>query len=275
MRLVASFRPFNSKTMDKNITIKIQEFLQTKNPTDAQIIEGATLLLQLSPARNRAVYNSTLRRPKSMLPWVRADLKKYLGIRKRGLEISDVEKYNKETVARIEESLSVVPEGVASSDASQVPIAGTRGRRQDHDQLPKDIQDIWDKNKDRWQMMRKYHAQLAIMIAKPDYAPCDGNELCYQLRNLDTDLRKDYDRYDNYKPGEKNPEPKSGVTDKMKTVQNARSAISRGLSRKKQTEETLKTIQDAVNTLVELKQVMKPVTIDKLKAIGIEVPVYA
>ena len=260
--------------MDKNITIKIQEFLLLKNPTDAQIVEGATLLLRISPSRNRAIYNSTVIRPKSMLPWVRADLKKFLGIRKRGLEISEVEKFNKEAVAQVEESLSFIPEGVAS-ETSLVRIAGTKGRRQDHDKLPKELQDIWEKNKDRWQQMRKYHAQLAMMIAKPGYAPCDGNELCYQLRNLDTDLRKDYERYDNYKAESVSAGNEKVATDNMKTVQNARTAISRGLSRKKQTEESLKNIQDAVNTLIALKQVLKPATIDKLKAIGIEVPVYA
>ena len=77
--------------MDKLFTEQIQQFLQLKKPSDEQIIEGAKLLLRLDPSRNRGLYNSAMRRPQSLLAWIRTDLKKYLGIRQRGLEVSQVE----------------------------------------------------------------------------------------------------------------------------------------------------------------------------------------
>ena len=268
--------------MDQILTAKIYNFLQLEEPTEAQIIEGATLLLQCNPNRERGVYNSAMRRPKAMLPWIRTDLKKYYDIRQRGLTTPEVEKFNKETVALVEETLSMVPDGVAQEGEDGAPavhLIGTRGIR-----LPEEIKAIWGRNAERWKKMSRLHFQLAQMIAKPDYAPCDGNELCYQLRQVDTDLRNDYQIYDSYAIETAKPENSIGndddkadsvdiFTDNVKTIQNARTAISRGLGRNTpHTEDSLKKLQDAVNTLFALKQTIKPETMDKLKAVGISIP---
>ena len=273
--------------MDQILTAKIYNFLQLKEPTEAQIIEGATLLLQCNPNRERGIYNSAMRRPKALLPWIRTDLKKYYDIRQRGLTTPEVEKFNNETVALVEETLSMVPDGVAQEGENGAPavhLIGTRGIRDDHDQLPEEIKAIWERNAERWKKMRRLHFQLAQMIAKPDYAPCDGNELCYQLRQVDADLRNDYQIYDSYAiesatpdAGTSNDDSKGDsvdvFTDNVKTIQNARTAISRGLGRKTpHTEDSLKKLQDAVNTLFALKQAIKPETMDKLKAVGISIP---
>ena len=267
--------------MDKIFASKIEKFLAIEKPTDAQIIEGATLLLQISPARNRAIYNSAMRRPQSMLPWIRTDLQKHLKIMQRGLTPATVQTYNMETVKRVDESLSVPPDSVklGNSRISDQPVLGTRGKRADHESLPEDIQELWEQNTQRWQTMRKVRAQLAQMVAKPDYAACDGNELCYQLRQMDDALRAAYQKYDSWTPptvaeGKKVEKVDSvdAFTDNMKTIQNARTTISRGLSRQKQSAQSLQKIQDAVNTLISLHQNVKPDTLKKLSAIGITVP---
>lgn len=269
--------------MDQILTAKIHNFLQLKNPTEAQIIEGATLLLQCNPNRERGIYNTAMRRPKAALPWIRTDLKKYYDIRKRGLTTPEVEKFNKETVNRVEETLSRVPTGVAQpdGDAPIVPTLGTRGKRADHDRLPPEVQAIWDRNADRWKKMERLHFQLAQMITKPGYAPCDGNELCYQLRQIDDELRSDYENYDTYNVASPvvSRKPIAATdsidvfTDNVKTIQNARTAISRGLGRKTpHTEDSLRKLQNAVNTLSALKQAIKPETVEKLKAVGISIP---
>lgn len=273
--------------MDQILTAKIYNFLQLKEPTEAQIIEGATLLLQCNPNRERGIYNSAMRRPKALLPWIRTDLKKYYDIRQRGLTTPEVEKFNNETVALVEETLSMVPDGVAQEGEDGAPavhLIGTRGIRDDHDQLPDEIKAIWERNAERWKKMSRLHFQLAQMIAKPDYAPCDGNELCYQLRQVDADLRNDYQIYDSYAiesatpdAGTSNDDSKGDsvdvFTDNVKTIQNARTAISRGLGRKTpHTEESLQKLQEAVNTLFAMKQAIKPETMDKLKAVGVSIP---
>lgn len=262
--------------MDNNFTERIGRFLQLENPTDEEIRQGATMLLQCNPGRERNIYNCAMKRPKAMLPWIRTDLKKYYDIRKRGLTPSQTPAYNAETVKVVKKTLSVRPENV--KDDGTIPVLGIRGKRNDHDQLPENIQEIWERNAERWKKMRQLHAQLAQMIIRPDYAPCDGNELCYQLRQADDALRNDYAIYDGYKltSDDGKPEQKDSVevfTDNVKTIQNARTAISRGLARKTaHTDESLKKIQDAVNTLFAMKQSVKEETLEKLKAIGIVIP---
>ena len=158
--------------MDNILTTQIQQFLQLEKPTEEQIREGATLLLRCNPQRERAIYNSAMTRPKSMLPWIKADLKKYLGIRQRGLTTPQVEKFNQETIAAVKQTLSKVPVTVEqdSGETPLIPQLGIRGLRPDHDQLPEDIQALFTKNTERWKSMRKLHAQLAQMIARPGYA---------------------------------------------------------------------------------------------------------
>ena len=268
--------------MDNVFTEKIKKFLSIAKPDDAEIKEGAKLLLQVSHTRYRSIYNTAMIRPQAMLPWIRTDLKKHLAIRLRGLTTETVEKYNSETVRRIEKTLSVAPQdaGGNKNTAAQVPILGTRGKRADHDTLPEDIRELWEKNTQRWRKIRQYHAQLAQMVAKPDYSACDGNELCYQLRQMDDALRADYAKYDSWTPptvaeAGKEEEKADSVdvfTDNLKTIQNARTAISRGLSRQKQTAQSLQKIQDAVNTLFSLNQTVKDDTLKKLAAIGVVIP---
>lgn len=267
--------------MDHILTAKIHNFLQLAKPTEEQIREGATLLLQCNPNRERGIYNTAMRRPAAALPWVRADLKKYYKIRMRGLTTPEVEKFNSETVKRVEQTLSQVPSGMAQEggDAPVVPVLGTRGIREDHYRLPPEIQAIWDRNAERWKKMGRLHFQLAQMIAKPGYAPCDGNELCFQLRKIDDDLRNDYDIYDSYVVKEDidtasdSSDKLEAFTDNVRTIQNARTTISRSLSRKTpHTEASLQKLQDAVNTLFTLKQNIKAETAEKLTALGISVP---
>lgn len=269
--------------MDQILTAQIYNFLQLENPTEAQIVEGATLLLKCNPNRERGVYNSAMRRPKAMLPWIRTDLKKYYDIRQRGLTTPEVERFNNETVSLVEQTLSQVPSTVGQdNDPTPLTIVlGIRGQRADHDRLPEEIQAIWQRNAVRWKNMRRLHAQLEQMVSKPDYSPCDGNELCYQLRQMDTDLRNDYEIYDTFVVTPETAEETKSVasdnvddfTDNVKTIQKARTAISRGLGRKTEhTEESLGKIQDAVNMLFALKQTIKDETVEKLKAIGISVP---
>ncbi len=269
--------------MDEVFNSKVEWFLTLGNPTDAEIMEGALLLLRLDPLRSRGIYNSAMRRPRAMLPWIRTDLQKHLNIRRRGLTTATVEAYNRETLQKVEESLSLVPEKDSSGNdekqneaqISLIPVLGIRGRRTDHDKLPDDIQAIWERNSERWKKMRQLHAQLAQMIARPGYAPCDGNELCHVLRETDTALRADWERYDKYVLLNEPSKSKDHVevfTDNVKTIQNARTAISRGLSRKSQNSESLKKIQDAVKTLFTLRQTIKPDTLEKLKSLGIDIP---
>lgn len=263
----------NSTEMDNVLTIKIGLFLKKEHPTDQEIIEAATILLSLDPGRERGIYNSTLRRPQSLLPWVRADLKKFYDNRKRGFDNKEAEKFNKETEKLVTETLSSVPEGVEREEADAEKPA--LGKRADHESLPDDIKALWDKNAKRWDKMRKLHAQLAAMISKPDYQACDGNEICYLLRQEDNALRKDYETYDSYKADdgtahEETPEEKAARINDQ--INKARVYVTRTLKKEKLDEDDVDTLQDAANLIYNVGKKFKPDTIEKLKAVGVTIP---
>lgn len=267
--VIARFLP--QINMDQIFTNRIGAFLQLKNPTDEQIKSAATMLLQCNPSRERGIYNSAMIRPQAMLPWIRTDLKKYYAIRMKGLTLDKVPGYNAAAVKVVRETLSFRPEDVESEKAPQVPVLGVRGRRADHDKLPESVQALWDKNSDRWKTIRQLHNQLLVMVSKPGYQACDGNELCYTLSEADKQLRKDYQKYDTYVVGDGNHDSVDAFTDNVKIIGSARTAISRGLQRKTQTDESRKKIQSAVDTLKSLGQVIKPATVEKIKVIGVNV----
>lgn len=257
--------------MDNILTNKIGVFLQKEKPTDQEIKDAATMLLQLEPQRARAIYNTAQVRPQAMLPWIRTDLKKHYAIRKRGLTKQQVKPFNQAVVKKVDEQLAVRPETVKVEKASAVVVEkGVRKRRDDHDLLPEPIKKLWEQNADRWKKMRQLRQQLAIMIERPDYQPCDGNELCNVLREAEDDLVKAYEKYDSYLIGDK--VDSKAYWDNAKAVTNARSAITRNLKADPMTDKHRQKLQDAVNTLVALKQEMLPATIEKLKAAGVTIP---
>lgn len=262
--------------MDNILTARIGIFLKKDTPTDKEIIEAATMLLSLDPGRERGIYNSTLRRPQSLLPWVRADLKKFYDNRKRGMDNLEAQRFNAETVKLVVEDLKQVPEDAEAPKEKVSVVTTVRGKRTDHNTLPDNIKQLWENNVKRWKRISELHAQLAAMVAKPDYQSCDGNELCYQLRQADNALRKDYDRYDSYKIPDGTETHEETAEEKaqriMKQIQSARTTISRTLKKNQLADKDVDKLQTAVNTLADNNAEIKDETIEKLKAAGVTIP---
>ena len=252
--------------MEPKLRQNIEEFLAIADPSDEKIKEAALWLLRISP-KSRAIYNTAQRRPQAMLKWIRADLTKYVGVASRGLERSEVKAYNEKAVTQVRQTLAVRPVDVNAEKQGAVPEKSIRGKRADHDSLPENIKVLWEKNSERWKKLRQMHEQLLLMTSSKDYEPCDGNELCHVMLQTDADIRNDYKRYDTYKAGDAGT-----VADDVKAAGAARTAITRALSRKNNTEEQLEALQDAVNLLYKLGGTQKPATVEKLKALGISIP---
>lgn len=252
--------------MNKVITEKIRLFLALEKPTDEEIKDAAFTLLQVGGEGERHIYNSAQRRPQALLPWIRTDLRKFLSIRNRGLERSQVPSYNARAVRNVRETLSRRPETVEEERNPLVAVTSVLGKRADHDSLPERIRQLWDLNAERWKKIRQLHAQLQTMISKPGYQACDGNELCHTLLEADTEMRRDYERYDSWKDGGSIPK---GDDDPVKLVQKARTALSRALGRKRQDDGSLARIRESLSVLKENGAEIKETTRQKLSAIGI------
>lgn len=193
---------FNKKNMDDKLTKKIQDWLNTP-AGERDIIAGATMLLQLN--RNRVMHANIVRRPERFAEKVEYELRKHLKIRLDGLTLADVVKMEREVVPRVEETLQEAP--VISTDAELPEGAVARGRRPDHDDLPAEIQALWDNNIENYHKVRDLHHQLKEMEAAP---PCDRYEYLKLLDEADKKYRENLAKYDGFVPGQ---EPAADASD--------------------------------------------------------------
>lgn len=161
------------------------------------------MLLQLN--HNRTLHANIVRRPERFAGKVEYELRKHLKIRLDGLTVADVAKMGREVMPRVEETLHQVP--VISTDAELPEGTVARGRRPDHEQLPAEIQALWDGNIENFHKVRDLHHRLKEMEAAP---PCDRYEYLKMLDEADRKYRENLARYDGFVIGQ---EPVADASD--------------------------------------------------------------
>lgn len=224
--------------MDKTLTDKIVAWLNAPAHTeDADIMEGALMLLQLN--RNRQLYMTISTNPKRFLKTVEYELKKFLPLRMKGKTCQDVRREADEFLSELRES-GIDKEqsegkdetsGEDESDETDNMVSPVRnGKREDHDQLPQNIRDIWEANAARWKRIKEmYNTCLSIEN------PCDLEENLKVLKETYYAYKADYARYDSFtfeNDGAKSEE--DGASDDLKMlkdINNARSYISKNLDK--------------------------------------------
>lgn len=279
--------------MDKTLTDKIVAWLNAPAHTeDADIMEGALMLLQLN--RNRMLYMTISTNPKRFLKTVEYELKKFLPLRMKGKTCQDVRREADEFLSELRENgidkeQSEGQDETSGTDETDDTVAPVRnGKREDHDQLPQNIRDIWEANAERWKRIKEmYNTCLSIEN------PCDLEENLKVLKETYYAYKADYARYDSFtfkNEGDKSEE--DGASDDLKTlkdINNARSYISKNVDKllalKKEAlrdgasdEQTnayqslLSSMTQRVQTLVDNGQVMGEDLMNKLQATGINLP---
>lgn len=204
--------------MDHQFTKKIQDWLNAKHETDADIKLGADMLFRLN--RNRFYYARACKQPKVYRSNIEYELGKFLKIRLAGMTIEEVRQMN-ETV--MPEAQAIINEGApisttaptektddatskndknANTDDAELPSSESdgvavirKGKRKDHDFLPKDIADLWDINAKRYKDIKSTFETLKAM---EDKEPCDRYEYLKILSDLDKKYRADMLTYDSY-----------------------------------------------------------------------------
>lgn len=276
--------------MDKTLTDKIVAWLNAPAHTeDADIMEGALMLLQLN--RNRMLYMTISTNPKRFLKTVEYELKKFLPLRMKGKTCQDVRREADEFLSELRENgidkeQSERQDETSETDDNDDTVAPVRnGKREDHDQLPQNIRDIWEANAERWKRIKEmYNTCLSIEN------PCDLEENLKVLKETYYAYKADYARYDSFtfkNEGDKSEE--DGASDDLKTlkdINNARSFISKNVDKllalKKEAlrdgasdEQTnayqslLSSMTQRVQMLVDNEQVMGEDLMNKLQATGI------
>ncbi len=196
----------------------MQEWLNSKHESDAEIIKGADMLFRLN--RDRFYHVRATRQPQAYRTNIEYELNKFLKIRLDNMTIEEVRKMNDIVIP---EAQAIIAEGEAenneenqgksekngnsieenaSTDDTELPSSDSdgvavirKGKRKDHDFLPKEVADLWDINAKRYKEIKSTFETLKAM---EDKEPCDRYEHLKILSDLDKKYRADMLTYDSY-----------------------------------------------------------------------------
>ena len=241
--------------IDKLFRARVEEWLSKKKHTEADLANGAMMVLQCN--RNRAMYNTMMRKPSHYEEKMVYELKKHLAYLQDDMNLEDVKKLEKkilpvigkaiadteETTDKAAAALGEIPEDSflpAPALSSEEPYKQTdaivaRGKRTDHDTLPETIRAIWDKNAERYKKIKQAHETCKTLKAA-----CDRYEYTSAIAELWDAYKKDFDTYDHYVLVPVNEENQTQTpaedevqlsADDLKAINNARSYISKNLQK--------------------------------------------
>ena len=156
--------------MDRKLTDKIQAYLQTE-PAKRNVVEGATLLLSLN--RNRILFQNVVKRPEKYADKVEYELKKHLQIRLDDKTMSEVAAMDATVVPfaenTINKRLMLASDKADDIDVPEELEVAIRhaGKRADHDELPDEIKEIWEKSANLWFKIKETYETLKTMENAP------------------------------------------------------------------------------------------------------------
>ena len=178
-------------TMDNKFTQQISDWLNTPR-TQRDINDGAMMLLRLN--NNRFLYANILRRPDKFAEKLEYELRKHLRIRLDNMTMADVVRMEAQVIPAAEKTLATPPAVISTDD--ELPEAKVaRGRREDHDRLPAEVQALWDNNLQLYKTIKNVFEQLKTM---ENAQPCDRYEYVKILDEADKKYRANLERYDGF-----------------------------------------------------------------------------
>ena len=239
--------------IDKLFRARVEEWLSKKKHTEAELADGAMMVLQCN--RNRAMYNTMMRKPSHYEDKIAYELKKHLAYLQNEMNLDDVKKLEKRILPVIGKAIAVTEETADKATAAlgeipedsylptlalyseenhkQTDTIVARGKRSDHDSLPDDIRAIWDKNAERYKKIKQAHETCKTLTAA-----CDRYEFTSAIAELWVAYKKDFDTYDHYVLVDVNEEAGSQTPDTeevqltaedVKAINAARPYISKNL----------------------------------------------
>lgn len=138
------------------------------------------MLLQLN--RNRILHQNIIRRGVRMMPKLEYELKKHLRIRDDGKTLHEVVAMEKVIMPAVEQLVTK-------------PEAEHAGKRADHDELPEEVQQLWDGNFERYTKIKALFEELKAM---EKMQPCDRYEKLKLLDEAEKAYREALTTYDSY-----------------------------------------------------------------------------
>ena len=255
--------------LDDKFTKDLQQYLTT--PREERDYErGTLLLLQLN--RNRFMHAHLVRRKN----WdkLEYELKKHLNIRLEGLTTREVQEMEKRELPRIRLSMEA-RRPILSTDKDFT--GGTyKGRREDHDNLPAEVQALYERNADLYFKMKQTFETLKTM---EDQTACDRHELLTILVGLDKEYRQNWNAYDTFGNEAADPASETGEAEAQTTatpqqVNAARKYLSQNKTKVatlegEAAETLLAKMQQRVNLLLSAGQTFAKEQQEELAALGL------
>lgn len=201
--------------VDPKFTKEIQDWLNQEPLPVNSASAGASLLLRIAP-RNQAYaryLSMSLQRPEAILDKIAYELKQHLKYRLDGLTLDEVNILDREVVPEAEKLLEhgkpaadddallldtenkpVIPIQVNISDDSEKPcFVRQLGRREDHDKLPKEVQQLWVDNGNLYKDIKALFEELKAMNDLPS---CQRYDKLQLLASMDAKYFKQMAAYD-------------------------------------------------------------------------------
>ena len=176
--------------MDKNLTDKLRQFLETPNE-QKDWNAGAILLLQLT--NNPIMYRNISLNPKGKADFILGKLQQFLKAR------CEIENHN-EVMALQSTVNEIVTQRTEFSNPETNPATDFKaGKRADHNTLPEEIQALYVENLDIVHRMRELHLQLRKLSDSTKTIPdSERKPLLDEFIALDKKLHDNWNTYDHY-----------------------------------------------------------------------------
>lgn len=247
--------------MDHTLTEKLKVWLET--PKESRDLEqGATFLLQLTG--NKIMYQNVSRNLSRNSDIIEYQIQKYYNFRVKDLTHKQVMEMD-EQVAKIvtrhftfAESTEQKVSSEATSDSGKQTSEFRKGKREDHDSLPVEIQSIYVENNSIMQKMRELHLQLRMLSTAN--AVCPDSErypFLKEIIELDKTYHKNWEIYDHFVPGESEIPVKP--TDEMEESKSAMRVVNlmKGRYKKNPSGDLKAKILDAYSKVLEPSEKLK------------------
>ena len=173
---------------DNKFTELIKQWLDT--PADERdYTVGALYLLKLSG--NQIMYRNIMANPSRKAEFIEYNIRKYYNFRVQALTHAQVEEMQKQVDVIAQEHFSLEEESPAKDFK--------KGKREDHDSLPDEIQALYVENLSIVQRMREVHLKLRSLST--DNATCPDSErypFLKELIELDKRLHSNWEQYDHF-----------------------------------------------------------------------------
>ena len=173
---------------DNKFTELIKQWLDTP-AEERDYTVGALYLLKLSG--NQIMYRNIMANPSRKAEFIEYQIRKYYNFRVKALTHAQVEEMQKQVDVIAEEHFSYADKNPAKDFK--------KGKREDHDSLPDDIQALYVENLSIVQRMREVHLKLRSLST--DNSPCPDSErypFLKELIELDKRLHSNCEQYDHF-----------------------------------------------------------------------------